>query len=210
MNLIKRLMTQLNNNIMKYIRVAILSFIVASFGVGCSSQEKLRSVSKIISDNKTKEIKVIPLDDLYINWLNKKYKGKKILVVNVASECGYTPQYKELEWLYKNYKDSGLVILGFPCNDFGDQEPKGEKDIKAFCEKNYGATFPMMSKISVKGSDMHPIYEFLTQKKLNGLENSSVEWNFQKYLIGNTGKLEKVINPRITPMDETIQEWIRG
>ncbi len=137
-------------------------------------------------------------------------KGKKIMIVNTASECGLTPQYKELQELYDKYKNDNFVIIGFPANNFGSQEPGSNEQIATFCSKNYGVTFPMMSKISVKGSDMHPIYEFLTQKEQNGLEDSNVEWNFQKYLIGSNGQLEKVINPRITPMDESIQEWIRG
>ena len=105
------------------------------------------------------------------------------MLVNTASECGLTPQYEQLEEIYKSYKNDNFTIIGFPANNFGVQEPGSDKEIAQFCEKNYGVTFPMMSKISVKGKDMHPLYEFLTQKAKNGLENSEVEWNFQKYLI---------------------------
>lgn len=136
-------------------------------------------------------------------------KGKKILVVNTASKCGLTPQYKELEALYKQYKDKNFVIVGFPANNFGQQEPGSNQEIATFCQKNYGVTFPMMAKVSVKGEDMCAMYQFLTQKSRNGLQDSQVEWNFQKYLIGTDGHLEKVIAPQVTPMDVQIVDWIK-
>lgn len=135
-------------------------------------------------------------------------KGKKIMVVNTASKCGLTPQYKDLQALYVEYKDKGLVIIGFPANDFMKQEPGTNEEIVSFCQKNYGVTFPMMSKITVKGKEMHPIYQFLTQKAKNGLEDSEVEWNFQKYLLNENGELEKVISPRTNPNDKEILEWL--
>lgn len=135
-------------------------------------------------------------------------KGKKIMVVNTASKCGLTPQYKDLQALYEEYKDKGLVIIGFPANDFLKQEPGTNEEIGAFCEKNYGVTFPMMSKISVKGKEMHPLYQFLTQKSKNGLQDSEVEWNFQKYLLNEKGELEKVISPRTSPKDQEILNWL--
>lgn len=135
-------------------------------------------------------------------------KGKKIMVVNTASKCGLTPQYKDLQALYEEYKDKGLVIIGFPANDFMKQEPGTNEEIGAFCEKNYGVTFPMMSKISVKGKEMHPLYQFLTQKSQNGLQDSDVEWNFQKYLLNENGELEKVISPRTSPKDKEILDWL--
>jgi glutathione peroxidase len=135
-------------------------------------------------------------------------KGKKIMVVNTASKCGLTPQYKDLQALYVEYKDKGLVIIGFPANDFMKQEPGTNEEIVSFCQKNYGVTFPMMSKITVKGKEMHPIYQFLTQKAKNGLEDSEVEWNFQKYLLNEKGELEKVISPRTNPNDKEILEWL--
>ena len=107
-------------------------------------------------------------------------KGKKILVVNTASKCGYTRQYEQLEAIYKKYKDDNFVIVGFPANNFGSQEPGTNAEIATFCKVNYGVTFPMMSKISVKGSDMNEVYQFLTQKAKNGLKDSNVEWKFQK------------------------------
>lgn len=135
-------------------------------------------------------------------------KGKKIMVVNTASKCGLTPQYEKLEALYEKYKDKNFVIVGFPANDFMSQEPGSNEEIESFCKMNYGVSFPMMSKISVKGKDMHPVYHFLTEKDKNGLEDSKVEWNFQKYLINENGHLEKVISPRIQPDDESITSWI--
>jgi glutathione peroxidase len=135
-------------------------------------------------------------------------KGKKIMVVNTASKCGLTPQYEKLEALYEKYKDKNFVIIGFPANDFMSQEPGSNEEIESFCKMNYGVSFPMMSKISVKGKDMHPVYHFLTEKDKNGLEDSKVEWNFQKYLIDENGHLEKVISPRIQPDDESITSWI--
>ena len=135
-------------------------------------------------------------------------KGKKIMIVNTASKCGLTPQYKDLQALYEKYQSKNFVIVGFPANNFGSQEPGTDKEIETFCAKNYGVTFPMMSKISVKGSDMHKLYQFLTQKSLNGLQDSEVQWNFQKYLINTDGELERVINPQTLPSDESISAWI--
>ncbi len=137
-------------------------------------------------------------------------KGKKVMIVNTASECGLTPQYKDLQAIYETYKDSDFVIVGFPANNFGLQEPGTNKEIAEFCQQNYGVSFPMMAKISVKGDDMHPIYQFLTQKSKNGLEDSEVAWNFQKYLLNEKGELVKVISPKTLPTDETIINWIKG
>ncbi len=135
-------------------------------------------------------------------------KGKKVMVVNTASKCGLTPQYEKLEALYKKYESKNFVIIGFPANNFMGQEPGSNEEIATFCQKNYGVTFPMMSKISVKGKDMHPVYQFLTSKDKNGLEENEVQWNFQKYLLNENGELEKVISPRTQPDDKSIIEWI--
>lgn len=137
-------------------------------------------------------------------------KGKKVLVVNTASKCGLTPQYKELEALYKKYGGDKFIIIGFPANNFLRQEPGSDKEIKDFCEVNYGVTFPMMSKISVKGKDIHPLYEWLTQKKLNGVMDSEVKWNFQKYMIDENGLLVGVVDPKESPQSEKITNWIEG
>jgi glutathione peroxidase len=135
-------------------------------------------------------------------------KGKKIMIVNTASKCGLTPQYKDLEAIYEKYKSKNFVIVGFPANNFGKQEPGTDKEIESFCQLNYGVTFPMMSKISVKGSDMHKVYQFLTQKSQNGLQDSEVEWNFQKYLINENGELAKVIKPQTLVTASEVVSWI--
>ena len=127
-----------------------------------------------------------------------KYKGKKILIVNTASKCGNTPQYADLEALYKKYKNT-LVIIGFPANDFGKQEPGSNLEIAEFCQKNYSVSFPMAEKITVKGDDMAPIYQWLTEKKYNNFQDSEVKWNFQKYLINEKGQLVAVFDPRTKP-----------
>jgi glutathione peroxidase len=137
-------------------------------------------------------------------------KGKKVLVVNTASKCGYTPQYEDLEKLYKEYKDKGLVIIGFPANNFGRQEPGTNTEIEEFCKKNYGVTFQMMEKIDVKGDDMHPVYKWLTEKSLNGKMDSSVKWNFQKYMIDEKGNLVDVAYSNDKPMGDKIVGWING
>ena len=137
-------------------------------------------------------------------------KGKKILVVNTASECGLTPQYEQLQAIYEKYKDKNFVIVGFPANNFGAQEPGSNSEIATFCQQNFGVSFPMMAKISVKGGDMHSVYQFLTQKAKNGLQDSEVQWNFQKYLINENGELAKVVSPRTLPTDAEITNWIEG
>ena len=137
-------------------------------------------------------------------------KGKKVMVVNVASKCGFTPQYEQLEMIYKKYRESGFVIIGFPANDFKQQEPGSNEEIKSFCTLNYGVTFPIMSKIHVKGDSIHPLYQWLTDKELNGVENSKVKWNFQKYLISPNGVLEEIVSPWTKPDSKKIIEWIEG
>jgi glutathione peroxidase len=137
-------------------------------------------------------------------------KEKKIMIVNTASKCGFTPQYEDLQKLYNTYKDKDFVIVGFPANNFGQQEPGSDHEIAEFCRENYGVSFPMMSKISVKGDDMHPIYQFLTQKKLNGYADSEVAWNFQKYLLNENGEVVKMIGSKTLPTDASIISWIEG
>jgi len=138
----------------------------------------------------------------------QQLKGKKVLVVNTASKCGLTPQYEDLEKLYTEYKDKGLVVLGFPANNFASQEPGTNEEIAEFCEANYGVSFPMMSKVSVKGKDQHPLYQWLTSKNENGLESSKVSWNFQKYMIDEKGNLVGHVSPRTKPFDEEIISWL--
>lgn len=135
-------------------------------------------------------------------------KGKKILIVNTASKCGNTPQYTQLEEIFEKYGKDNFVIVGFPANNFAGQEPGTNEEIAEFCEKNYGVSFPMMSKISVKGDDMHPLYKWLTSKSENGVLDSEVTWNFQKYLIDENGNLVKTVAPKVKPDDQSIVGWI--
>ncbi|CAN5237849.1 glutathione peroxidase [soil metagenome] len=138
-------------------------------------------------------------------------KGKKVLIVNTASECGFTPQYKDLEELYEKYsKDSNFTILGFPCNQFGGQEPGSSTEIKTFCTKNYGVTFQMMEKIDVKGDKQDPIYKWLTSKSENGVEDSDVKWNFGKYMINADGTYYGHASSRDLPNCDAIVKWIEG
>lgn len=140
----------------------------------------------------------------------KTLKGKKVLVVNTASKCGLTPQFETLQKLYNTYKDRNFVIIGFPANNFKDQEPGTNSEIKEFCTKNYGVTFPMMSKISVKGDDIDPLYKWLTLKSLNGVVDAEVTWNFQKFMIDEQGKLVGFAAPKEKPDSEKIINWIEG
>ena len=137
-----------------------------------------------------------------------KLKGKKVMIVNTASKCGLTFQYEALQKLYSQYKDLNFIVIGFPSNDFLWQEPGSNDEIIDFCEENYGVTFPMMSKVTVKGSKKHPIYQFLTQKSKNNFKDSRVTWNFQKYLINKDGRIEKIISPRTRPDSEEVVSWI--
>lgn len=135
-------------------------------------------------------------------------KGKKVMIVNTASRCGYTPQYKDLEDLYQKYKNRNFVIIGFPANNFLNQEPGTNAEIKQFCSLNYNVSFPMMEKISVKGKDMHPLYQWLTQKAQNGVFDAPVKWNFQKFLIDGNGKVALELDTKVNPMDKKITDWI--
>ena len=137
-------------------------------------------------------------------------KGKKVLIVNTASKCGLTPQYEQLQEVFNTYGGDNFVIIGFPANNFANQEPGSNIEIEEFCQKNYGVTFPMMSKISVKGNDIHPLYQWLTQKDKNGVLDSEVAWNFQKYLINENGELVDMVAPKTKPNDDKIVGWIKG
>ena len=151
------------------------------------------------------EFKVKTLEGADFNFAD--LKGKKVLIVNTASECGYTPQYKDLEALYEKYKAKNFVIIGFPCNDFGGQEPGTSADIKAFCTKNFGVTFPLMEKVSIKTS---PVYQWLTSKAQNGVLDATVKWNFNKFLVDENGHLVKYLASGVKPMDTQITNWIEG
>ena len=171
---------------------------VAMLFISCSQHNSTKTTS---GQNSIHQFKVEGLEGNEIDFAS--FKGKKILVVNTASECGYTPQYKELEDLYKQYKNS-LVIVGFPANNFGGQEPGSNADIKAFCEKNYGVTFPMAAKISVKGDDMAPLYQWLTSKEKNGVLDAEVKWNFNKFLLDEKGQIIAKFDSKVKPLSTDI------
>lgn len=135
-------------------------------------------------------------------------KGKKVLIVNTASKCGFTPQYEGLQELYEKYGGEDFVIIGFPANNFLKQEPGTNEEIQKFCSINYGVTFPIMAKISVKGKDIHPIYKWLTQKDLNNYKDSSVKWNFQKYMVDEDGILVGMLSPKTKPLSDEIINWV--
>ena len=177
---------------MKYLLVVMLSL----FGFS-----KNKAQAKSIHS-----FKVEALDGSTIDF--SKFKGKKILVVNTASECGFTPQYADLEKLYETYKNK-LVIVGFPANNFGGQEPGANHEIATFCQKNYGVTFPMAAKISVKGDNIAPIYKFLTQKKENGVKDTEIKWNFTKILLDEKGHILDSFESKITPMSENITKYLK-
>jgi glutathione peroxidase len=175
------------------------------------AQAQTKPAAKAKNTMDTSTIYQFKVEDLYGNTFDfSSLKGKKVMIVNTASKCGLTPQYKDLEAIYTKYKDKNFVIVGFPANNFASQEPGTKAEIAQFCQQNYGVTFPMMDKISVKGDDMSPVYKFLTQKAQNGLADSEVQWNFQKYLIDENGKLVKVIPPKTLPTDPEIIKWIKS
>ena len=192
-----------------------IAFIACSLVLFASSQiqaqtskNKISKTDKAMAKENIYQFKVQDLSGDTFDFAS--LKGKKVMIVNTASKCGLTPQYKDLEAIYKEYKDKGFVIVGFPANNFASQEPGTNKEIETFCQQNYGVTFPMMDKVSVKGDDMCEVYKFLTQKSKNGLQDSEVEWNFQKYLINEKGELVKVIKPRTLPTDPEVINWIKS
>jgi glutathione peroxidase len=152
------------------------------------------------------DFKVQTLDGAEFDFAS--LKGKKVMIVNTASKCGYTPQYTNLEKLYKEKGGKDFVIIGFPANNFAGQEPGSNKEIADFCQKNYGVTFPMMGKVSVKGSDQHALYQWLTQKAQNGVGDAKVGWNFHKFLIDENGKWVKSLSSNVDPMSAEVLTWL--
>jgi glutathione peroxidase len=147
--------------------------------------------------------------DINGNEVNMKdFEGKNIVIVNVASECGFTKQYEDLQKLHEAYKEN-TVVIGFPCNQFGGQEPGSEEEIETFCKKNFGVTFLLSSKVDVKGENVHPIYKWLTSKSENGVKDSSVKWNFQKYVINKQGELVDVFYSVTNPMSDKITKLLK-
>ncbi len=178
------------------IRIILASIIFISFAFTTNEKKPITNSQPTIYN-----FKVEGLEGGTINFAS--FKGKKILIVNTASKCGYTPQYTELEELYEKYKDK-LVVIGFPANNFGGQEPGTNADIKEFCTGTYHITFPMASKISVKGDDMHPLYKWLTSKEKNGVLDAEIKWNFNKFLINEKGELVAYFGSKVKPMSEEI------
>lgn len=192
---------------MKKILILLLS--AGALLQSCKNQKNDVSQTKTTDQQMSKTIydyKVESLDGQEINFAD--FKGKKILVVNTASECGFTPQYADLEKLSKDYADN-LVIVGFPANNFGGQEPGSNTEIGAFCEKNFGVTFPMAAKVSVKGDDTAPIFKFLTEKDLNGVKNTAILWNFTKFLIDENGHLIDTFISTTKPTSESITKYLK-
>lgn len=192
---------------MKKILILLLS--AGAFLQSCKNQKNDVSQTKTADQQMSKTIydyKVESLDGQEINFAD--FKGKKILVVNTASECGFTPQYADLEKLSKDYENN-LVIVGFPANNFGGQEPGSNTEIGAFCEKNFGVTFPMAAKVSVKGDDAAPIFKFLTEKDLNGVKNTAILWNFTKFLIDENGHLIDTFISTTKPTSESITKYLK-
>jgi len=176
---------------------------------GKNNQIKTKPMENSTSDNQTiYQFKVTDLQEKEFDFA--ALKGKKIMIVNTASKCGLTPQYKQLEEIYQKYKNKNFVIVGFPANNFGEQEPGSNSEISNFCTKNYGVSFPMMSKISVKGNDIHPIYTYLNSESEKKGLLAEVEWNFQKYLIDENGYVSKVCKPQTLPNDKEIIDWIEA
>lgn len=186
-------------------------FMFACFGgkkvytVDESTKEKLTTMDNLKSIYDFK-VETISGDTLDLATL----KGKKVLIVNTASKCGLTPQFEQLEALYQQYKDQNFVIIGFPSNDFMGQDPGTNEEIAEFCQLNYGVSFPMMAKVVVKGKDKHPLYQYLTEKAHNQIDDFDIEWNFQKFLINGNGTIDKVVSPRTLPNTPEIVDWIKA
>lgn len=152
------------------------------------------------------DFKVKTLDGAEFDFAS--LKGKKVMIVNTASKCGYTPQYTNLEKLYKEKGGKDFVIIGFPANNFAGQEPGSDKEIAEFCQKNYGVSFPMMSKVSVKGADQAAVYQWLTKKEMNGVSDAKVSWNFHKFLIDENGNWVKSLTSNVDPLSPEVMSWL--
>lgn len=183
------------------IRLLAISAAFVSCSLQATNNSALPSMQHSISARSIYDFKVEGLNGDVIDF--SAYKGKKILIVNTASKCGYTPQYEELQKLYETYKDK-LVVIGFPANNFGGQEPGSNAEIKEFCKKNYGVSFPMAAKVSVKGDDIAPIFKWLCNKSENGVLDAEIKWNFGKFLLDEKGSLVSYFGSRVKPMSEEI------
>ena len=192
----------------KYIFISLISF---SF-LSCNAQKKDKNLN--LQKEQSMNLPTIyqySFEDINGETFNfADYKGKKILIVNTASKCGYTKQYEGLEHIYQKYKDQGFVVVGFPSDNFMGQEFDDNEEIAKFCKLNYGVTFPLMDKSDVKGKNQNEIFQFLTQKELNGLEDATVGWNFHKFLINEDGTLATDYHSKVEPESEEIISWIEN
>lgn len=189
---------------MKIMKNRILSvlMVLLVIAVSCNANSNANVAASAAEAVSGKTVHDFTMKDIDGNNVSlSAYKGRIIVIVNTASQCGLVGQFAELEAFYKKYKDKGVVVLGFPANNFLGQEPLSNADIKGFCTKNYGVTFPMFSKISVKGNDIDPLYKYLTSKELNGVVEAPVKWNYQKFIIGKDGNVVSSVNPRTTVND---------
>lgn len=187
-------------------RLFILMLSLTAIFQNCSNRKSNLNKNTIAMKKSIHTFKVEGLNGGIIDF--STFKGKKILIVNTASECGFTPQYEGLEKLYETYKNQ-LVVVGFPANNFGGQEPGTNQEIASFCKKNYGVSFPMASKVSVKGDDIAPVFEFLTKKELNGVKNTSILWNFTKILLDKNGFVIDSYISSTLPTDESITQHLK-
>jgi glutathione peroxidase len=193
-------------------KTLLILFACIALGCNTGSQsqttgEEVVKLEDMLMEKSFYDFKMKDIDGNEVDF--SQYKGKKVLVVNVASKCGYTPQYAELQELNEKYGDQ-LAILGFPANNFGGQEPGSNEDIKQFCTENYGVTFQMFDKVSVKGVDKHPLYRWLSDKDLNGWNDKEPSWNFCKYFINEKGELKEFFPSSVKPMDEEIISLIQS
>ncbi|HSU52003.1 MAG TPA: glutathione peroxidase [Segetibacter sp.] len=186
---------------MKSFTLAVALLIVCS-----SSTFKYDKMETTVYPKTIHEFKVPSIEGGIIDF--KKFQGKKILVVNTASECGFTPQYEGLEKLYKTHKDK-LVIVGFPANNFGQQEPGTNEEIQQFCKVRYGVTFPLATKVDVVGNKAHPLFKWLTSKNENGVLDAKIEWNFTKFLLDENGKLLASFESKVTPESPEILKYLK-
>ncbi len=186
--------------------IPLMTFLSACFGTHAIKSKPLDPSVMTQSTKSLYDFKMKSINGELIDF--SKYKGKKVLIVNTASECGYTPQYKDLEELNKKYGDK-VVILGFPANNFGGQEPGTNKEIAGFCEKNYGVTFQLFEKVDVVGENACDLYKWLSTKEMNGWNSQEPKWNFNKYLIDENGQLVKYFASSVKPMSEEILQAIK-
>lgn len=184
--------------------VMLLAVTISCNATGSTKAEA--SVAGALSGKTVHDFTVIDIDGKEVSL--SQYKGKIVVIVNTASQCGLVGQFSELEAFYKKYKDKGIVVLGFPENNFMGQEPLNDAEIKSFCTKNYGVTFPMFSKISVKGKDIAPLYKYLTDKNENGVLDAPIKWNYQKFIIDRKGNIVASVAPRTSVNDPEFIQYI--